>query len=67
MADKIPSSKGPSPEKAYAMLHEGVANGKPISERQKRFFAARASTGGSMGTRGAKRGKRPKAARTSPR
>ena len=50
------------------MLHEGVANKRPLSDRQRRFFAARASAGGAMGPiKNAKRGKRPKAARTSPR
>lgn len=66
MADKIPSSKGPSATKAYTMLHEGVANGKPITERQKRFFAARANSGAMSGPN-VKRGKRPKAARRLPR
>ena len=66
MADKIPSSKGPSPTKAATMLRDGVAQGKPITEKQKRFFAARANSG-VMNTRMAKRGKRPKAPRTSPR
>lgn len=56
MAKKIPADKGPSPEKAATMLDEGVANGKPISPRQKRFFAARA-----YGTpRNVKRGRRPR-------
>lgn len=56
MAKKIPADKGPTPEKAATMLDEGVANGKPISPRQKRFFAARA-----YGTpRNSKRGRRPR-------
>ena len=65
MPKKIPSSQGPSATKAAIMLHEGVANGKPISERQRRFFAVRANEGGVM--KMAKRGKRPKAARSTPR
>lgn len=29
--------------KAEKILHEGVANGRPLTERQRRFFGARAS------------------------
>lgn len=64
MAKAIPLSKGPSPDKAAEMLRDGTANGEPLSSRQKRFFGARA---GERSVKNVKRGKRPKAARTSPR
>lgn len=66
MAKKIPSSEGPSPAKAAIMLHEGVANGRPISDRQRRFFGARSNESAAP-VKMAKRGKRPKKARSSPR
>lgn len=33
----------PSPAKAREMLHHGEVHGKPITERQRKFFGARAS------------------------
>jgi len=56
MAKKIPLSKGPTPEKAATMLHEGKANKRTITERQRRFFAVRAYGN----VRGAKRGRAPR-------
>ncbi len=40
---KIPSSKGPTPEKATEIVSDGTVNGKPLTPRQKRFMYARAS------------------------
>jgi len=61
--NRIPMSEGPSPAKAAEMLRDGTVHGKPISDRQKRFFGARASQRTPM----AKRGKRPKSPRRAPR
>lgn len=53
MAKKIPLSQGPSPEKAAVMLEEGEVRGKKITDRQRKFFGARAG-------RMVKRGRRPR-------
>lgn len=40
---KIKKSESLSPRKARRILHEGVAQGKPLTEQQRKFFGARAS------------------------
>lgn len=55
MAKRIPLSEGPSPDKAREMLDDGTVHGKPITDRQRRFFGARMNAG-----RMVKRGKRPR-------
>jgi hypothetical protein len=53
MAKQIPSSKGPTPEKAAEIVSDGTVNGKPLTPRQKRFMYARSS-------RMVKRGRSPR-------
>lgn len=35
---KRPPKKGPSAEKAAQMLDDGTANGKPLSDKQRKYF-----------------------------
>ncbi len=41
LAAELAKQHGPSPMKAAQMLHDGTAQGHPITDRQRRFFGAR--------------------------
>jgi hypothetical protein len=42
---KAKKGSGPTPAKAAEILHDGTANGKPLTDKQRRFMGFKAGGG----------------------